>query len=110
MTNSTFSHDLFGSLSGRFGGFGRWVSRAGFGLFVLVAAGVALLATTFIGLMLAAAAVIVRVAHAFSRRTSENTKQHDSHQEPRRMDQPTNDALNARSTPSGWVVDAAPGN
>ena len=110
MTHSAFPNDFFGSLSGRFGGIGRWVSKAGFGLFVLVAAGVALLATTIIGLMLASAAVIMRLAHAFNRRAGGDTAKHSSRQEPRRMDESTKDALNAHSTPSGWVVEAAPGS
>lgn len=69
----------------RLGGF---LGKAGFGLFLLAAAIAALVATTFIGLMLAIAAVFLTLAHGFRR--------------PRNTD---SDTLEARRTADGWVIE-----
>jgi hypothetical protein len=76
--------------------FGGFLGKAGFGLFLLVAAFAALVATTFIGIMLAIAAVFLTFAHAITR--------------PRR--QPARDTatgetqtLEARRTADGWVIE-----
>ena len=67
---------------------GGFLGKAGFGLFLLAAAIAALVATTFIGLMLAIAAVFLTFAHGFHR--------------PRREE---SDTLEARRTADGWVIE-----
>jgi uncharacterized membrane protein len=71
----------------RLGGF---LGKAGFGLFLLAAAIAALVATTFIGLMLAIAAVFLTFAHGIGR--------------SRRREKDT-DTLEARHTADGWVIE-----
>jgi hypothetical protein len=71
----------------RLGGF---LGKAGFGLFLLVAAVTALVATTFIGLMLAIAAIFLSFAHGIGR--------------SRRRDGDS-DTLEARQTADGWVIE-----
>ena len=66
------------------------LAKACFGLFLLVAALAALVATTFIGLMLAIAAVFLTIGR--SRR----------HKPVRRADTQT---LDARRTADGWVIE-----
>ena len=65
------------------------LGKAGFGLFLLVAAIAALVATTFIGLMLAIAAVFLTFARP--RR--------------RKADPATGQTLEARRTADGWVIE-----
>jgi len=67
-----------------------FIARAGFGVFLIVAALVALVATTFIGIMLAFAAIFL----TFTR--------------PRRKRAPAPDKsqpLEARRTADGWVIE-----
>lgn len=71
----------------RLGGF---LGKAGFGVFLVAAAVAALVATTFIGLMLAIAAVFLTIAHGFGR--------------SRRRDEQS-DTLEARRTADGWVIE-----
>ena len=104
MTQTLLASDAFERFFAQFRRFGQIASKAGFGLFVIFAAGVALLATTFVGLMLAAAAVLLRLAHSFTRRSDSMNAKPEA-QETRTMDQPTGDALEARQTPDGWVVE-----
>lgn len=67
------------------------LGKAGFGIFLLVAALAALVATTFIGIMLAIAAVFLTIAR------------------PRRRPQPVRSGetqtLEARRTADGWVIE-----
>jgi uncharacterized membrane protein len=69
---------------------GGFLGKAGFGIFLIAAAVAALVATTFIGLMLAIAAVFLTVAHGFGRSRR------------RRED---NGTLEARRTADGWVIE-----
>jgi hypothetical protein len=69
-----------------------FVARAGFGLFLLVAALAALVATTFIGLMLAIAAVFLTIARP-RRRAPVSTGRGDDQ------------TLEARRTADGWVIE-----
>ncbi len=73
--------------------FGGFLGKAGFGLFLLFAAFAALLATTFIGLMLAIAAVFLTFAQSIGR--------------PRRSKPVPGepDTLEARRTADGWVIE-----
>jgi hypothetical protein len=71
---------------------GRFLGKAGFGLFLIAAAIAALVATTFIGLMLAIAAVFLTFAHAIGRSS-------------RRRQQGDPDTLEARRTADGWVIE-----
>ena len=67
------------------------LAKAGFGVFLIVAALAALVATTFIGIMLALAAVFLTFAR------------------PRRKAQPVRtgetQTLDARRTADGWVIE-----
>jgi uncharacterized membrane protein len=67
------------------------IAKAGFGVFLIVAALAALVATTFIGIMLALAAVFLTFAR------------------PRRKAQPVRtgetQTLDARRTADGWVIE-----
>ena len=67
------------------------IAKAGFGVFLIVAALAALVATTFIGIMLALAAVFLTFAR------------------PRRKPQPVRtgetQTLDARRTADGWVIE-----
>ena len=67
-------------------------AKAGFGLFLLVAALAALVATTFIGLMLAIAAVFLTIARP-RRRAAASGGRGDSQ------------TLEARRTADGWVIE-----
>lgn len=67
------------------------LAKAGFGLFLIFAALAALVATTFIGLMLAIAAVFLTVGRP-SRRAPAQTAA-----EPQTLD--------ARRTADGWVIE-----
>lgn len=75
--------------------FGSFLAKAGFGLFLLVAAFAALVATTFIGIMLAIAAVFLTFAHGFSRarRTAPDPVTGETR------------TLEARRTADGWVIE-----
>ena len=68
-----------------------FLAKAGFGLFLLVAALAALVATTFIGLMLAIAAVFLTIARP--RRRAPVAARGDSQ------------TLEARRTADGWVIE-----
>ncbi|MDP3739712.1 MAG: hypothetical protein Q8R02_20155 [Hyphomonadaceae bacterium] len=70
---------------------GGFLGKAGFGLFLIAAAIAALVATTFIGLMLAIAAAFLTFAHGISR--------------PRRKDA-ASDTLEARQTADGWIIES----
>ena len=69
-----------------------FLAKAGFGLFLLVAALAALVATTFIGLMLAIAAVFLTIARP-RRRAPVTANRGDSQ------------TLEARRTADGWVIE-----
>ena len=70
--------------------FGGFVAKAGFGLFLLVAAFVALVATTFVGIMLAIAAVFLTFARP--------------RRKPAQASEP-GATLEARRTADGWVIE-----
>lgn len=78
--NSGFLNRAFGMLA-----------KAGFGVFLLVAAIAALIATTFIGLMLAIAAVFLTFARP--RRKAQAVRTGESQ------------TLDARRTADGWVIE-----
>ena len=65
------------------------IAKACFGLFLLVAALAALVATTFIGLMLAIAAVFLTLGRSRRRKTVQEPSQ----------------TLEARRTADGWVIE-----
>lgn len=70
--------------------FGAFLAKAGFGLFLLVAAFVALVATTFVGIMLAIAAVFLTFARP-RRKPAQNPE--------------AGATLEARRTADGWVIE-----
>jgi hypothetical protein len=89
----TMGHGDFGARINhalkRLGGF---LGKAGFGIFLIVAAIAALVATTFIGLMLAIAAVFLTLARSLSR-----SSRREAASDP--------DTLEARRTADGWVIE-----
>lgn len=89
----TIGHGDFGArLNHALQKLGGFLGKAGFGVFLIAAAIAALVATTFIGLMLAIAAVFLSFAHAISRPS-------------RREAAGDPDTLEARPTPNGWVIE-----
>jgi uncharacterized membrane protein YedE/YeeE len=91
MTETLGSHDIGARLQLALRQLGGLLGKVGFGLFLLAAAIAALLATTFIGILLAVAAVCLTVAHSFGRKS-------------RRQDSDP-DTLEARRTGDGWVIE-----
>ncbi|MBI1358701.1 MAG: hypothetical protein GC155_00275 [Alphaproteobacteria bacterium] len=73
--------------------FVAFMGRAGFGLFVVAAIAIALVATTFIGLMLAVAAGFLTLAYHLGRGSRSG----------RQPDDPN--TLDAHRTPDGWVIE-----
>jgi len=73
--------------------FAAFMGRAGFGLFVVAAIAIALVATTFIGLMLAVAAGFLTLAYHLGRGSRPNQQTGDP------------DTLEAHRTPDGWVIE-----
>lgn len=73
--------------------FAAFMGRAGFGLFVVAAVAIALVATTFIGLMLAVAAGFLTLAYHLGRGSRPRKPPVDS------------DTLDAHHTPDGWVIE-----
>jgi hypothetical protein len=90
MTETLEHHDSLGVLLKRFAAF---MGKAGFGLFVVAAVGIALVATTFIGMMLALAATFLTFAYQLGRGVR-----------PAKRDGDPN-TLEARPTPDGWVIE-----
>ncbi len=92
MTETLGQSDIAARLQAGLQKVGALLGKAGFGLFLLAAAIAALVATTFIGLMLAIAAVFLTFAHGIAR--------------PRRK--PANESpatLEARNTADGWIIE-----
>lgn len=100
MTDAMEHNDPLSRLSAGMQRAGLWLGRAGFGLFLLLAAGAALLATTFIGVLLAIAAVFLTLTHG--RRVRRAARR----QAQQRAAAPSEPAtLEARRTPDGWVIE-----
>ncbi|HEV7691786.1 MAG TPA: hypothetical protein VGO52_13210 [Hyphomonadaceae bacterium] len=92
MTETLGQHDMSHRLAAGLQRFGAMLGKVGFGLFLIAAAIAALVATTFIGLMLAIAAVFLTFAHSLMR--------------PRRKAAQNEDGtLEARQTADGWVIE-----
>ncbi|MBB35565.1 MAG: hypothetical protein CME88_08990 [Hirschia sp.] len=90
--------------------FGDWASKAGFGLVLILVAGIALLVTTFVGVLIASAAVLLRLAHSFSNRKSSRADTAGTASGTRPMNVSKEGALDAHRTPDGWVVEPSTGN
>ena len=91
MTETLGHSDIGARLQAGLQRFGAFLGKAGFGLFLIAAAVAALVATTFIGLMLAIAAVFLTLAHGFAR--------------PRRKRE-DDGTLEARQTADGWIIES----
>lgn len=89
MTETLGHHDPVARLAHAILGFGRWLGRIGFILLTVMVVGVALLATTAIGILLAAAALLLTLGRPRRQRRSEV------------MD----GTLEARPTADGWVIE-----
>jgi hypothetical protein len=76
-----------------------FIKRAGFGLFLLAAGITAVVATTFIGLVLVVGAVFLSLAYGFGRSSRRGQSSHGDGQssEP--------GTLEARRTADGWVIE-----
>lgn len=92
MTETLGHNDFSTRLQLALKSFGGFLAKAGFGLFLLVAAFAALVATTFIGLMLAIAAVFL----TFARPRRKQAKQAEAG---------ASSTLEARRTADGWVIE-----
>jgi len=89
----TLGHNDFGArLQLALKSFGGFLAKAAFGVFLLVAAFVALVATTFIGLMLAIAAVFLTFARP---------RRKPAH----RQEGGAPSTLEAKRTADGWVIE-----
>lgn len=90
MTETLGHSDVAGRLNALLHRAGGFLGKAGFALFVIFAIVAALVATTFIGILLAIAAVFLTIAHGMgrsARRKAEET------------------TLEARRTADGWVIE-----
>ena len=102
MTETMEHPDPFSRIGAAMQRAGLWLGRVGFGLFLLLAAGAALLATTFIGVLLAIAAVFLtltygRRARAHIRKTQARAQAAEKSGELT--------TLEAHRTPDGWVIE-----
>ncbi|HEX5007412.1 MAG TPA: hypothetical protein VFV70_09890 [Hyphomonadaceae bacterium] len=91
MTETLGSHDIGARFQVALRQLGGFLGKVGFALFLLAAGIAALVATTFIGILLALAAVFLTFAHSFGRKA-------------RRKDGDP-DTLEARRTGDGWVIE-----
>lgn len=91
MTETLGSRDIAARFQLAVQQLGGLLGRVGFGLFLLAAAVAALVATTFIGILLALAAVFLTFAHSFGRKS--------------RRQEGDRDTLEARRTGDGWVIE-----
>lgn len=92
MTETLGHNDLGTRLNLALKSFGGFLAKAAFGVFLLVAAFVALVATTFIGLMLAIAAVFLTFARP---------RRKPAH----RQEGGAPSTLEAKRTADGWVIE-----
>ena len=92
MTETLGHNDLGARLNLALKSFGGFLAKAAFGVFLLVAAFVALVATTFIGLMLAIAAVFLTFARP---------RRKPAH----RQERGAPSTLEAKRTADGWVIE-----
>jgi len=88
MTETLGQPDIVSRIYAGFQRLGAFLGKAGFGVFLVAAAIFALLAATFIGLMLAIAAIFLSFARP-RRRAPEGNEQ----------------TLEARRTADGWVIE-----
>ena len=92
MTETLGHNDMGHRLAAGLQRFGAMLGKAGFGLFLLAAAIAALVASAFIGLMIAIAAVFLTFAHTVMG--------------PRRKAGQADDGtLEARRTADGWIIE-----
>jgi hypothetical protein len=91
MTDTLGQSDMGSRFLAAFQRVGGFLGKAGFGLFLVVAALAALVATTFIGIMLAIAAVFLTFTRP-RRRKAERAE-------------PAPQTLEARRTADGWVIE-----
>jgi hypothetical protein len=92
MTETLGHNDMGARLAAGLQRFGAMLGKVGFGLFLLAAAIAALVASAFIGLMIAIAAVFLTFAHTVMR--------------PRRKAAQGDDGtLEARRTADGWIIE-----
>ena len=92
MTETLGQNDFSSRLHLALKSFGGFLAKAGFGVFLLVAAFAALVATTFIGVMLAIAAVFLTFARP-------------RRKPAREAETGTPSTLEARRTADGWVIE-----
>ena len=103
MTYTASHNDLFARVLTGIRQMSSWAARAVFGVFVFVAAAFALLATTFIGLMIAAAALCLKVAHSIGR--GGNSRRQSGNKRPGAPQR--SETLEAHRTADGWVIDTS---
>jgi hypothetical protein len=91
MTETLGSHDMGARFQLAVRQLGGFLGKVGFALFLLAAGVAALVATTFIGILLALAAVFLTFAHSFGRKSRKQAGDPDT--------------LEARRTADGWVIE-----
>ncbi len=119
MTLSASTHDFFSRFAFYIRRFSGWIARAGFGFFVVFAAGAALVATTFIGLLIAMAAVFLNLAVRVTRgsKTAEPmdkgagfssfSRAHvfGAQKQSKPKSTAAGETLEAHKTANGWVIE-----
>ncbi|MFC7291940.1 hypothetical protein [Hirschia litorea] len=120
MTLSASTHDFFSRFAFYIRRFSGWIARAGFGFFVVFAAGAALVATTFIGLLIAMAAVFLNLAVRVTRGSrgsetmresgagfSSSAKAHvfGAQKQSQSKKSSSGETLEAHKTADGWVIE-----
>lgn len=119
MTLSASTHDFFSRFAFYIRRFSGWIARAGFGFFVVFAAGAALVATTFIGLLIAMAAVFLNLAVRVTRGSkmadpmregagfsgSANAHVFGAQKQGKAKSTTSGETLEAHKTADGWVIE-----
>lgn len=119
MTLSASNNDFFSKIAYYLRRFSAWIARAGFGFFVVFAAGAALIATTVIGLLIAMAALFLNMGSRVMRGSKYNEQGAGFKaagrakvfrgQGPSRADgdggATKGETLEAHKTANGWVIE-----
>lgn len=119
MTLSASNNDFFSKLAFYFRRFGAWIARAGFGFFVVFAAGAALLATTVIGLLIAVAALFLNLGSrvmrgskysdmnaGFKTAGAESIFKKAKTTKTSQSNSAKGETLEAHKTADGWVIES----
>ncbi|MEZ5938879.1 MAG: hypothetical protein R3C52_11795 [Hyphomonadaceae bacterium] len=98
MTETLQQHDPAHQAMAFLGAARRWIGRVGFGLLVGVALLIAVIATTFVGFLLAGAALFLSLGRWGRKAAPKAAMRADRQSAP-------DDVLEARPTADGWVIE-----